>query len=219
MNGPLKAIRREITVAAPVETAFAMFTAHIGRWWPLGTHSVHGSEGVVAFEGDRLVERWGAEHSIWAEVVSWNPPMSFRLTWHPGSSPDDATDSGGHLHRTRRRDPRHPDPLRVGAHPGSGAGDGELRPGLAVRARRDRRLARRPRRPGSCGGLPCQACRRRRRRRVGHPGPHSGAGHASGTVSSSTTRASPTTSSSWSGSEIAGCWSRPGRSSRSAAKA
>ena len=92
MNGPLKPIRREITVAAPVETAFAMFTAHIGRWWPLGTHSVHGAESVVAFEGDRLVERWGVEHSVWAEVAAWQPPTGFRLTWHPGSSPDSATD-------------------------------------------------------------------------------------------------------------------------------
>lgn len=89
---PVRPIRREITVNAPVETAFALFTAHIGRWWPLATHSVNGAEGLVAFEGDRLVERWGTEHSVWAEVVAWEPPTGLRLNWHPGSSPDTATD-------------------------------------------------------------------------------------------------------------------------------
>ena len=88
----VKPIRREITVVAPVETAFAMFTAHIGRWWPLATYSVNGAGSLVAFEGDRLVERWGTEHSVWAEVISWDPPTGFRLSWHPGSSSDTATD-------------------------------------------------------------------------------------------------------------------------------
>ncbi len=98
MTGPLDApprvqpIRREIAVSAPVETAFALFTAHIGRWWPLSSHSVNGAESLVAFEGDRLVERWGTEHSVWAEVVTWDPPTGLRLSWHPGSSPESATD-------------------------------------------------------------------------------------------------------------------------------
>lgn len=35
-------VRREIQVSAPVDTAFALFTAHITAWWPLGTHSVYG---------------------------------------------------------------------------------------------------------------------------------------------------------------------------------
>lgn len=84
---------RSIAVAAPVETAFALFTAHIGRWWPVGSgHAVFGEGALVGFEGDRLVERYGAEESVWAEVVEWSPPTGFRLTWHPGQGPERATD-------------------------------------------------------------------------------------------------------------------------------
>jgi len=84
---------RRIEVAAPVETAFALFTAHIGRWWPAGGgHSVFGEGALVAFEGDELVERCGDRRSVWAEVVAWDPPRGLRLTWHPGSGPEQATD-------------------------------------------------------------------------------------------------------------------------------
>jgi len=54
---PVNPIRREVTVTVPVETAFALFTAHIGHWWPLAGFSVNGADSLVAFEGDRLVER------------------------------------------------------------------------------------------------------------------------------------------------------------------
>jgi len=84
---------RTIEVAAPVETAFALFTAHIGRWWPVaGGHSVFGEGALVAFEGEELVERYGDQRSVWAEVVEWDPPQGFRLTWHPGSGPERSTD-------------------------------------------------------------------------------------------------------------------------------
>jgi len=86
-------VTRSVRVNAPVETAFALFTAHIGAWWPLGSgHSVYGKDAVVAFEGEVLVERFGAEVAVWAEVVAWEPPAGFRLTWHPGTDPDHATD-------------------------------------------------------------------------------------------------------------------------------
>lgn len=84
---------RTVEVAAPVETAFALFTAHIGRWWPVaGGHSVFGEGALVAFEGDELVERSGDQKSVWAEVIAWEPPLGFRLSWHPGSGPERATD-------------------------------------------------------------------------------------------------------------------------------
>jgi hypothetical protein len=50
-------IRREILVDADPAVAFEVFTAGIGRWWPVEEHSVHGKGGAVAFEDGRLVER------------------------------------------------------------------------------------------------------------------------------------------------------------------
>jgi len=44
-------IRREVLVDAGTETAFDVFTAGIGRWWPVSGHSVHGAGGTVAFTG------------------------------------------------------------------------------------------------------------------------------------------------------------------------
>jgi uncharacterized protein YciI len=85
-------IRRYVEVRASVETAFALFTSHITSWWPLKRFSVFGAEALVAFEGDRLVERHGDQESVWAEVLEWDPPRSLRLAWHPGREPAEATD-------------------------------------------------------------------------------------------------------------------------------
>lgn len=85
-------IQRDVTVAASPETAFAPFTAHLGQWWPLGRFSVFGADALVALEGDQVVERLGDQTSVWAEVTAWDPPHSFALSWHPGRSPDAATD-------------------------------------------------------------------------------------------------------------------------------
>ena len=85
-------IRREILVSTAPDRAFALFTAHIGRWWPLRDFSVFGADALVAFEGDRLVERSGSEVSVWAEVLEWDPPTTLRLRWHPGRDATRATD-------------------------------------------------------------------------------------------------------------------------------
>lgn len=85
-------IRRSIEVNASADSAFALFTSHIGSWWPLGQHSVYGAGSLVAFEGDRLVERSRDGASVWAEVVEWDPPRSLRLAWHAGHDASAATD-------------------------------------------------------------------------------------------------------------------------------
>jgi uncharacterized protein YciI len=89
---PIPPLRREVLVTASPETAFALFTAHIDRWWPMASFSVFGSEAIVAFEGDRVVERLGDESSVWAEVTTWDPPRSLVLSWHPGRDDSRATD-------------------------------------------------------------------------------------------------------------------------------
>jgi hypothetical protein len=87
-------IRRETVVSAAPETAFALFTSHIGSWWPLTEKNVLGSgcSASVAYEDGRLVERNRDATAVWAEVVSWDAPTSVRLAFHPGYEPDHATD-------------------------------------------------------------------------------------------------------------------------------
>jgi uncharacterized protein YciI len=87
----LPPIHREVVVAAPATTAFALFTAHLGAWWPLALFSVFGVCATVAFEGDRVVERFGSGESTWAEVVAFDPPKGFELAWHPGRDAEFAT--------------------------------------------------------------------------------------------------------------------------------
>lgn len=83
---------REVIVRADVKTAFHLFTDRIGDWWPLATHSVFGEHATVAFEDGRLVERAGATSTTWGEVLAWDPPQGFRITWHPGHDADEATE-------------------------------------------------------------------------------------------------------------------------------
>jgi uncharacterized protein YciI len=85
-------LRREVLVACAPEDAFELFTAHIGAWWPLKTHSVHGARASVAFEDGVLVERLGTARSVWGEVVYWDRPNGFRMTWYPGHGPERATE-------------------------------------------------------------------------------------------------------------------------------
>lgn len=89
-------VHREVLVRADPGTAFELFTAHVGAWWPLHSHGVFGAGSSVAFEDvdgtRRLVERSGADASVWAEVLEWEPPHRLRLSWYPGSEPALATD-------------------------------------------------------------------------------------------------------------------------------
>ncbi|MGY1811032.1 SRPBCC domain-containing protein [Blastococcus sp. SYSU D00669] len=87
----MRPIVRQVTVAAPPERAFALFTERIGEWWPRAGHSVFGERATVAFEGRGLVERAGDRVSVWAEATLWEPPDALELDWHPGRTAEDAT--------------------------------------------------------------------------------------------------------------------------------
>jgi hypothetical protein len=43
-------LRREIIVDTDPTTAFEVFTAQIGQWWPMAEKSVFGAEATVAFD-------------------------------------------------------------------------------------------------------------------------------------------------------------------------
>jgi hypothetical protein len=93
----LPAIVKRVTVNAPIDGAFARFTREIAAWWPLASHSVfeHDAESVTMEErfGGRIVERsrTGGE-SVWGTITRWDPPALVAFTWHPGETPERATE-------------------------------------------------------------------------------------------------------------------------------
>jgi uncharacterized protein YndB with AHSA1/START domain len=91
------AVVRQVQVPIPPDRAFELFTAGIGDWWPLGTHSVYRSQSMsVSVEpgvGGRLVER-GADGAtcVWGAVRVWDPGVEVAFSWHPGTPASEATD-------------------------------------------------------------------------------------------------------------------------------
>jgi uncharacterized protein YndB with AHSA1/START domain/uncharacterized protein YciI len=89
----LPPIRRQVLVRGGAASAFEVFTAEIGSWWPLGNHSVFGKDATVAFADDQLVEQGpDGDEAIWGKVLDWDPPTRLRITWHPGSDPAKASE-------------------------------------------------------------------------------------------------------------------------------
>jgi uncharacterized protein YndB with AHSA1/START domain len=88
-------VRRTIVVECSVEHAFETFTAGIGSWWPLHTHSIGVmSDGTGTPAGVVLEPRAngkiaeiaadGTEKS-WGEVLVAEPPHRLVMRWQPGS--------------------------------------------------------------------------------------------------------------------------------------
>jgi uncharacterized protein YndB with AHSA1/START domain len=80
-------IHREILVDAGPDTAFELFTRHIGAWWPLGDFSLFGPSASVSFEEGGLLMERGPDgvSACWGEVIKWDPPAAVSFTWHPGN--------------------------------------------------------------------------------------------------------------------------------------
>jgi uncharacterized protein YndB with AHSA1/START domain len=79
------AVRRSITVAAPVEKAFDVFTDRFGAWWPLDYHTGDQNPETVVIEphrGGRWYERTaGGAEADWGVVLAWEPPTRLVLAW------------------------------------------------------------------------------------------------------------------------------------------
>ena len=81
----LAAVRRSVTVKAPIEKAFAVFTESFGTWWPADYH-VNPNGYETAFIEPRVGGRWferapdGSEYD-WGRVLAWDPPRRILLTW------------------------------------------------------------------------------------------------------------------------------------------
>jgi uncharacterized protein YndB with AHSA1/START domain len=79
-------VRKTITVEAPRERAWELFTERIGEWWPFRSHSLHGDEVETAIfegrEGGRVYERTAdGREASWGTVLTYDPPSRFVLEW------------------------------------------------------------------------------------------------------------------------------------------
>ncbi|MDF2697125.1 MAG: hypothetical protein K0S65_5508 [Labilithrix sp.] len=79
-------VKKSVTVNAPIQHAFDVFTRRIDLWWPR-THRIGKAEMKEAVlegrEGGRWFERGvdGGECE-WGRVLSWEPPARVALSWH-----------------------------------------------------------------------------------------------------------------------------------------
>jgi uncharacterized protein YndB with AHSA1/START domain len=78
-------IRKHITVEAPQERAFRVFTQNMTAWWPKEHHIGSSPLASVALE-ERVGGRWyeiGQDGSQcdWGKVLAWDPPRKVILAW------------------------------------------------------------------------------------------------------------------------------------------
>jgi uncharacterized protein YndB with AHSA1/START domain len=82
----MEVIRKTVTVECAVEEAFRIFTADAISWWPVETHSIHGSVDEIVFEprvGGTVYEIGSSgERGHWATVLEWEPPHRLVLAWN-----------------------------------------------------------------------------------------------------------------------------------------
>jgi uncharacterized protein YndB with AHSA1/START domain len=80
-------VRQSVLVRSDRQHTFDTFVATIGTWWPVNPFSA-GKDRVrdVTFErrvGGRVYETWQDGTEIdWGQVLVWEPPSRFVLTWN-----------------------------------------------------------------------------------------------------------------------------------------
>jgi uncharacterized protein YndB with AHSA1/START domain len=85
---------QRVEVDLPIAEAFELFTTGMTTWWPLERMSIAADtfEGrvkaeSVSFEGrvgGRVLEHLSDGSSLpWGEVIAWEPPTRFVMTWKP----------------------------------------------------------------------------------------------------------------------------------------
>ena len=79
-------VRQSVLVRSDREHTFDTFVATIGTWWPVTPFSA-GQDRVrdVTFErrcGGRVYETWADGTEVdWGELLEWEPPERFVMTW------------------------------------------------------------------------------------------------------------------------------------------
>ena len=78
-------VRKSLRVDARPERAFDVFTAGLGRWWPLD-HGIGKTPRKAVVMETRLGGRWyeqaedGTETNV-GRIIVWEPPRRFVMTW------------------------------------------------------------------------------------------------------------------------------------------
>lgn len=91
----IEPVRKQLKVSLRVEKAFDLFTAGIGTWWPMATHSVGEEQAETCFfegwVGGRIMEvlKDGSQ-SEWGRVLVWEPVHKVSFHWYPGREADTA---------------------------------------------------------------------------------------------------------------------------------
>jgi uncharacterized protein YndB with AHSA1/START domain len=78
-------VRVHVTVAAPVERAFAVFTEQCDRWWP-PTYRLGPTQASPILIEPYVGGRWyedpaEGEQADWGKVLEWDPPRRLVLSW------------------------------------------------------------------------------------------------------------------------------------------
>jgi len=80
----LEVVRKSVTVVAPPERAFELFTDGIATWWP-SSHLVSPSGNATALleprEGGRYAETGEDGEFEWGRVLAVEPPSRIVYTW------------------------------------------------------------------------------------------------------------------------------------------
>ena len=79
-------VRRVISVGAPAELAWHVFTKEMRTWWPLAVYKIGKANAVDAVVEPRVGGRWyerGDDGSTcdWGRVLAWEPHSRLVLTW------------------------------------------------------------------------------------------------------------------------------------------
>ena len=89
-TAPIPPITGTVTLAVPVEHAFAVFTGSVDAWWPHQYHIGQAEVAEIVLEpqvGGRWYERGvdGTECD-WGRVLVWEPPTRLVFTWQINGS-------------------------------------------------------------------------------------------------------------------------------------
>lgn len=84
METTATAVTKTLTIEAPQEKAFEVFTAGFDSWWPRSHHTGEGDL-VMAVVEPRAGGRWYGTTTVgeeeWGRVLVWDPPHRVVLDW------------------------------------------------------------------------------------------------------------------------------------------